>query len=236
MEKKFVAWRRVSTAKQGVSGLGLQAQSDIISYFVSLEKGELIADFHEVFTGKDLAGCVELRKAMACAKENGAVLIIAKTDRFRNTSEALKIYEEMGDGNIYFCDLPHTDKFTLTLFFALAEREAKITSIRTRQALRAKKEQGHKLGNAKGVDLSRANEASARARRERAKADPGNRMMWEWFCESSERSGGGAPSTAEFARLADRFNRMGLRTSTGLEFTAGRARSAYHNQIKYMED
>ena len=109
--KKFISWRRVSTMKQGASGLGLQAQTEIIEHFVKAEKGELIADYHEVYTGKELSGCVELRKAMQHCKDEGATLIIAKTDRFRNTIEALQIYDEM-EGNIYFCDLPHTDKFT----------------------------------------------------------------------------------------------------------------------------
>lgn len=146
--KKYVSWRRVSTLKQSRSGLGLEAQREIIRYFVEREKGELIADFQECYTGTELSGCVELKKAMTLAKQENAVLVIAKTDRFRNTIEALQVYEEMGDGNIMFCDLPHTDKFTLTLFFALAEREALIISIRTKQALAEKKRRGEKLGAA----------------------------------------------------------------------------------------
>jgi len=146
--KKFVSWRRVSTLKQSRSGLGLEAQREIIRYFVEREKGELIADFQECYTGTELSGCVELKKAMALAKKENAVLVIAKSDRFRNTIEALQVYEEMGDGNIMFCDLPQTDKFTLTLFFALAEREALIISIRTKQALAEKKRRGEKLGAA----------------------------------------------------------------------------------------
>ena len=82
------------------------------------------------------------------AKNEGAVLIIAKSDRFRNCQEALGILDEMGEGNVEFCDIPHTDRFTLTLFFALAEREALIVSIRTKQALAVKKAQGCKLGAA----------------------------------------------------------------------------------------
>ena len=146
--KKFVSWRRVSTKRQGSSGLGLEAQKEIIRYFIEREGGELVADFKECYTGTDLNGCTELKKAIALAKENDAVLIIAKTDRFRNTIEALQVYDDMGDGNIMFCDLPHTDKFTLTLFFALAEREALIVSIRTKQALAAKKARGEALGGA----------------------------------------------------------------------------------------
>ena len=148
MKKKFVSWRRVSTKRQNQSGLGLEAQKGIIKYFIEREGGDWVADFEECYTGTNLEGCVELRKAIAKAKKENAVLIIAKTDRFRNTIEALQVYEEMGDGNIMFCDLPHTDKFTLTLFFALAEREALIVSIRTKQALAAKKERGEVTGGA----------------------------------------------------------------------------------------
>jgi len=148
MKKQFISWRRVSTFKQNRSGLGLEAQKEIIRYFVEREGGDLIADYSECYTGTELSGCVELRKAMEHCKKEGAILVIAKSDRFRNTIEALQVYEEMGDGNIMFCDLPHTDKFTLTLFFALAEREALIVSIRTKQALAAKKGRGEKLGGA----------------------------------------------------------------------------------------
>jgi hypothetical protein len=66
----------------------------------------------------------------------------------------------MGDGNIMFCDLPHTDKFTLTLFFALAEREALIVSIRTKQALDAKKARGEKTGGASDAWIESFNKKS----------------------------------------------------------------------------
>lgn len=145
---KYISWRRVSTTKQGASGLGLEAQKEIIRYFIERDGGEWVADYSECYTGTELSGCVELAKAMEHCKQIGAVLIIAKSDRFRNTIEALQVYEEMGDGNIMFCDLPHTDKFTLTLFFALAEREALLVSIRTKQALAAKKARGEKTGGA----------------------------------------------------------------------------------------
>ena len=158
--KKFVSWRRVSTKRQGSSGLGLEAQKEIIRYFIERDGGDWIADYEECYTGTDLSGCAELKKAMDFARENNAVLIIAKTDRFRNTIEALQVYDKMGDGNIMFCDLPHTDKFTLTLFFALAEREALIVSIRTKQALDAKKARGEKTGGAAGAWIESFNKKS----------------------------------------------------------------------------
>jgi len=148
MAKKYISWRRVSTFKQNRSGLGLEAQKEIIRYFVERDGGELIADYSECYTGKELSGCKELRKAMQHAKETGAILVIAKSDRFRNCQEALGILDEMGEGHLEFCDLPHSDRFTLTLFWALAEREALITSIRTKQALAAKKARGEKTGGA----------------------------------------------------------------------------------------
>ena len=208
--------------KQNASGLGMAAQTEIIEHFVKAEKGELIADYHEVYTGKELSGCTELRKAMEQCKKEGATLIIAKTDRFRNTIEALQIYDEM-EGNIYFCDLPHTDKFTLTLFFALAEREALIVSIRTKAALAAKKVQGYKLGNGKGVDLSKANEASAQARRDKAKNDPNNKIIWGVVGLN------GTPTSDDLQRMTIQLNQMGVKSASGMEFTPERLRSAYHN-------
>lgn len=148
MKKQFISWRRVSTFKQNRSGLGLEAQKEIIRYFVERDNGKLVADYSECYTGKELSGCKELRKAMQHAKNIGAVLVIAKSDRFRNCQEALGILDEMGEGHLEFCDLPHSDRFTLTLFWALAEREALITSIRTKQALAVKKAQGCKFGAA----------------------------------------------------------------------------------------
>ena len=126
----------------------MEAQKEIIRYFVERDNGELVADYSECYTGKELSGCKELRKAMQHAKNIGAVLVIAKSDRFRNCQEALGILDEMGEGHLEFCDLPHSDRFTLTLFWALAEREALITSIRTKQALAAKKERGEATGGA----------------------------------------------------------------------------------------
>ena len=236
-KRQFISWRRVSTQKQGRSGLGLEAQASYINYFVNAENGELIADFTEVYTGKALSGCTELRKAIALCKETGATLIIAKTDRFRNTAEALQIVEEVGEDRIFFCDLPHTDKFTLTMFFALAEREALLDSIRTKQALAAKKERGESTGGNNelwgkntGSDraeaLRKANEASARSKREKAMANPNNRAFRE-FIEDWEMIYGKITANTDFQPIADKLNERGKTTATGLPFTANRARAMY---------
>lgn len=241
--KKFISWRRVSTSKQGSSGLGLAAQMDIIKYFVKAEGGELIADFCEVYTGTDLAGCVELRKAMQAAKSCGATLIIAKSDRFRSTMEALQVLEDVGEKNIFFCDLPHTDKFTLTLFFALAEREALITSIRTKQALNAKKERGEETGGtnnlwgskngnkARSEAIAGAARVSATNRRERARNNENNRLFFE-FITDWQKINGRITWRTDWQVISDELNRRGKKTATGLPFDKKRAQATYIKLLK----
>lgn len=219
-KKKFISWRRVSTKKQGHSGLGLEAQKDIIDYFIKSENGVLIADYVEVYTGKDLDGCKDLQKAMAHCKEIGAILIIAKTDRFRNTLEALQIYDDMG-GQIYFCDLPHTDKFTLTLLFALAERETLQVSIRTKAALKVAKEKGKKLGAPTTDNIKKAQTASAEARIERAKNDDKNIEFKKWLDIFEEDMGVELKRGCEtkfFEMFAERLNKYDKKTATGKDW------------------
>ena len=181
--KKFVSWRRVSTQKQGRSGLGLEAQKSIISYFVAEANGELVADFHEVYTGKNLHGCVELQKAMECAKKNNAILVIAKSDRFRNLAQALEVYSEM-NGNIYFCDVPMAEdkatyKFMLSLAWALGEREASIVSLRTRQSLQAKRARGESVGNPNAKITSEMRANSIASRKQDAQLNENNRKAYK---------------------------------------------------------
>ena len=218
--KKFISWRRVSTKKQEHSGLGLEAQKDIIDYFIKSENGVLIADYVEVYTGTDLEGCKELKKAMAHCKEVGATLIIAKTDRFRNTIEALQTYDDM-NGNIFFCDLPSSDKFTLTLFFAISEREALMVSIRTKAALKVAKEKGKKLGAPTTDNIKKAQTASAEARIEKAKNNDKNIEFKKWLDIFEEEFGVELKRGCEskfFEMFAERLNKYDKKTSTGKDW------------------
>lgn len=250
--KKFVSWRRVSTMKQNRSGLGLLAQLDIIKYFVKAEQGELIKDFCECYTGTELSGCTELRKAMSFCKKENAILVIAKSDRFRNTIEALEVYEEMGDGNILFCDLPHTDKFSLTLFFALAEREALLTSIRTKAALDAKKKRNEKTGGttelwgkktysspeeaaqARIQVLNKAQENSARSRRAKAKTNSNN-VAFADFLELWIAKYGQIDRRTDWDKMAKELNARGKKTSTGMDFNGSRAHAMYHKMKNWKD-
>lgn len=241
--KKFVSWRRVSTKKQEKSGLGLEAQKDIISHFVNTEKGELIADFCEAYTGKDLNGCIELKKAIEFSKANDAILIIAKSDRFRNTIEALQIYDEMGEGKIYFCDLPHTDKFTLTIFFALAEREAMLISIRTKAALDVQKrkieQEGgfySKSGNwctslgGTTTGQTKGGKVNGEKRRKEAMNDEKNNMIAAML--------EGCNTPQDIDKVVERLNARGILTKTGLPFTRNRLtalRTKINRRTEYIQ-
>lgn len=240
--KKFISWRRVSTKKQFGSKLGLEAQQDIISYFVEREGGTLIADYVEAYTGTELSGCAELRRAINHCKTEDAVLIIAKSNRFRNTREALDIYEEMGEGRIYFCDLPSSDKFTLTLFFALAERESLIVKIHTKQALDAKRKRGEAMGGSAGQwgkhtnkneddrekMLEYAREKSAENCKMAARNNPHNKAFWE-FMGDWQKIYGGVNRHTDWDGIAAELNRRGKRTARGMEFTGIRARAMWSN-------
>lgn len=238
-KKLFISYRRVSTWKQNRSGLGMEAQREIINSFVNYEKGEIVADYEETYTGKELTHCVELHKAMAHAKKIGATLIIAKTDRFRNTKEALEIWDDMG-GRTYFCDCPNQDKFTLTLMFAIAEREALMISLRTKAALAAKKKRdgswahlyGKNTGTTREQSLEKARDAQARVARQRALDNPNNEKFWSQV-QIFERAHSMSVLDDLDAFTQDLITAK-VKTSNGCEMTPSRARSMYHRmKLRY---
>lgn len=242
--KKYISWRRVSTFRQSKSGLGLEAQKEIIRYFVERDNGELVADYSECYTGTELSGCKELRKAMQHAKAIGAVLVIAKSDRFRNCQEALAILDEMGEGHIEFCDLPHSDRFTLTLFWALAEREALITSIRTKQALKAKKDRNEQTGGTNelwgkntGANreevLEEVRKKSAEVRRQRMINEPSNKFLWT-YTQSQMKNGRKFFADEDFEMLANELNALERKTPTGMEYNKNRCKAQYYKIKKAM--
>ena len=143
---KFVAYYRVSTEKQGRSGLGLEAQKEAVSSYIASTSDKLIASFQEIESGTNNER-PELKAALDVAKRKGAKLIVAKLDRLgRKASYILRLIDESGV-EFHICDQPDADKLTITILAAVAEREAENTSIRTKAALSVRKAQGVKLGN-----------------------------------------------------------------------------------------
>lgn len=130
---QYVIYYRVSTKRQGDSGLGLAAQRAYIDHYY--QGKSILGEFTDIQSGKDVFNRPELAKALTVCRQWGAVLVVAKIDRLsRNTEQALSIYREL-EGRLESCDVPNLDKFTLTLFMAIADRERELISIRTKGAL-----------------------------------------------------------------------------------------------------
>ena len=143
----YVAYCRVSTKKQGKSGLGLDVQQEIIKYNVGEQN--IVAWFVEVHSGKNLDSLPELQKAKNKAKNEGHTLVIAKTDRLRNTQQALDLVDELTPAGVFFCNIGrNAEKLWLTISFAIAEKERLEISLRTKLALKSAIKRGVAVGMA----------------------------------------------------------------------------------------
>jgi DNA invertase Pin-like site-specific DNA recombinase len=172
--KRYIAYYRVSTRKQGESGLGLEAQQVDVLAFVARQSGEVLASYVEIDTGKN-SERPELAKAIAHAAMANAILVVAKLDRL-SRSVAL-ISRVMASETPFVCtDRPDADTFRLHIEAAIAEEEARKISERTTKALAALKARGVKLGSARegawtGKEhlrgFKKATERSAAVRRRR---------------------------------------------------------------------
>src|SRR5207302_5177810 len=144
--RRFVADYRVSTVRQGRSGLGLEAQKAAVLAFIN-GNAELLAEFTEVESGKH-ANREELKKAIAACKKHKAKLVIAKLDRL---SRNLAFIATLMESGVEFVavDNPHANKLTVHILAAVAQHERELIAQRTRDALQAAKARGKKLGNPK---------------------------------------------------------------------------------------
>jgi DNA invertase Pin-like site-specific DNA recombinase len=145
---KYVAYYRVSTDKQGLSGLGLEAQKDAVQARLNGGRWQIVGEFIEVESGKR-ASRPQLDAAIAACKKLKAKLIVAKLDRLsRNVSFLLKLIDSGLE--VLFADLPELHgamgKFVLITMANVAELEAGLVSERTKAALKAAKAKGVKLG------------------------------------------------------------------------------------------
>lgn len=147
---KFVSYLRVSTAKQGVSGLGIDAQRASVSSFISSRNGKLVREVQEIESGKRKDRPALLEALRLCRVHN-ATLVIAKIDRLaRNVAFISNLMETGVD--FVAVDLPEANRMTIHLLAAVAEGEAAMISTRTKAALAAAKRRGVQLGR---VDTSR---------------------------------------------------------------------------------
>ncbi len=163
----FIGYCRVSTDKQGKSGLGLEAQEKTIQDHLRPTDRLLEPLYVETESGKR-NDRPKLAEALARCKETGATLLIAKLDRLARNVAFIANLMEQGVPFVA-CDMPTANEFTLHILAAVAEHERKIISKRTKDALSAAKRRGKKLGGYRGgpvPDIAKHQAAGAAAARE----------------------------------------------------------------------
>ena len=216
--RKFVSYYRVSRKEQQISGLGLGAQRTTVEKYLKEQKGVLVSEFTEVETGTNKKLRTEIYRAIETAKKEKAVLVIAKIDRLaRNVS----FVSSLMDAGVEFiaCDMPSANNFTIHIFAALAEQEAKLIAARTSQSLQELKSRGVKLGSPhnltnearmKGVSVLKAN----------AKNNDSNRQAYSIICNCKEKQ-------MTYAAIASYLNNLRFKTRLGNEFSPATAYQLY---------
>jgi DNA invertase Pin-like site-specific DNA recombinase len=157
---KFIAYYRVSTDRQGKSGLGLEAQERAVMDFLNGGSWELVEAFTEIESGKR-KDRPELAAALAACKRHKAKLIIAKLDRLsRNVAFVANL---MDSGVDFTCvDMPEANRLTIHILAAVAEHEREMISKRTKEALQSAKERGVRLGNPTNLETARQHSRATR--------------------------------------------------------------------------
>jgi DNA invertase Pin-like site-specific DNA recombinase len=164
---KFVAYYRVSTQRQGRSGLGLEAQQTAVNDYLNGGDWRLVAEVTEVESGKR-SDRPKLAEALKLCRLHNATLIIAKLDRLARNVAFISNLMESGV-EFHAVDFPQANRLTVHILAAVAEHEAKMISERTKAALAAAKRRGVKLGGYHGTTISkRMHKAGQRAIQKRA--------------------------------------------------------------------
>ncbi len=198
----FVAYFRVSTDKQGSSGLGLEAQREAVARHVG---GAIVAEFQEVESGKK-NDRPQIAAALAVCRGRRATLIIAKLDRLaRNVAFISSLMESGVD--FVAVDNPYATRLTIHILAAVAEHEREMISQRTKAALAAAKARGVKLGNPHLEEARRRALATRRAR------EPAPDLV--------SLISGLAGQGLSLREIARRLNRLNLRTARGKQWYAG---------------
>ena len=206
MDGRFISYLRVSTDKQGRSGLGLEAQRQAVEDFLNGGSWKLLDEFVEVESGKR-SDRPELAKALAACRKRKATLIIARLDRL---SRKVSFISGLMESGVPFlaCDRPNARPFEMHIFAAMAEEETRAISARTKVAMQAAKARGTVLGNR--TNLAEASRKGSASNQERAK---------QWAANVKpviERIQSAGITTLD--GIAKELNARGLKTSRGGEW------------------
>jgi DNA invertase Pin-like site-specific DNA recombinase len=216
--KKYIAYYRVSRKEQSISGLGLSAQRTSVTAYAKAQDGIIIEEYTEVETGTNKRERIAIHNAITRAKQEGAVLIIAKLDRLaRNVS----FVSSLMDAGIEFVavDMPTANNFTIHIFSALAEQEAKLISSRTKLALAELKSSGVALGTPKNLD-SAARAKGVQRIRENATNNDRNRQAQSVILSCKEKG-------MSYRQIAEYLNQLNFKTRYGNEFMAPTVHQLY---------
>ena len=171
--KQYVVYKRVSTAEQGRSGLGLDAQERDIRIFLETYSDvpcEVVQEFTDVLSGKDDTR-PELTKAVDLAKRTGAELLVAKLDRLSRRVSFIAGLMEDPKLSLRVAQMPYADKFQLHIYAALAEQERDFISKRTSAALAEAKRRGTRLGGLRDATMKRNDAVKANAQHRAEKVE-----------------------------------------------------------------
>jgi len=202
--KKYVAYYRVSTQRQGASGLGLSAQRTSVNTYIK-NRGEILAEFTDIESGSK-NNRPELIKAIAYSKAKGGILLIAKLDR-------LTIFTLRDSGVEFVCaDMPDANTLTIGVMATMAQHEREVISDRTRKALAEKKRAGFTLGKPENL-TSLAVQKGLAIRQQNARDHENNRRAAA-FARSLRAAG------ESWSGIAAVLNEYGFRTRRGKKFQA----------------
>jgi len=206
---KFIAYYRVSTQKQGKSGLGLEAQKVEVEKYIS-GKGDLIETYIEIESGKNDKR-IELNKALVECKKQNATLVVAKLDRLSRNVSFLFALKDSG-ASFVCCEQPLLNTLSLAVLAGLAQEERERISSRIKAALAAKKARGYKLGSPQNLPKD-AHIKSCNVRKEIARNAVENRRAYELIKALKENG-------TTLRGIARRLNESGFNGTHGGSYSA----------------
>lgn len=210
----YIAYYRVSTARQGQSGLGLEAQREAVSRFLAAQNAgpeQPVGEYTEVESGKRSKNRPQLLAALAQCRKLKATLVIAKLDRLARNVHFISGLMETGV-EFVAVDMPKANKLTVHIMAAMAEFEAQAISQRTKAALEAARARGAQFGN------PRWSESIEAARKAKGLIPPAPAIVE--MMEKHRAEG------LTLRAIADRLNALGLRTPKGSAWYASTVRGA----------
>ena len=219
----FISYLRVSTARQGQSGLGLEAQRRAIAQYLNGGAWTLLEEFVEIESGKNSAR-PKLAAAFEACRLTGAKLLIAKLDRLSRDAGFLLGLDKAGV-EFVAVDMPHANRLTIGIMAVVADEERRMISARTKAALAAAKERGTVLGGFRGgAKVDRAQGTAALVR----KADEFAARVGPMI-EALRSSG------LSFAAIAEQLNARQIRTARGGTWAAMSVKRVLERQTNGSE-